>query len=162
MHQGGLLPALKHVHDLPSNVTPIAIDTNKKFLVTYHTYMPPGYLVTLMSKFENEEKLPTTIIVDLKGAKREELDLTIESIFNQYSINDIQVFVVLPGTCRTDLIYLKQQKYSFNLLQQFGPHLDFDHSFEQPFYVKYAGTTYQWIQTIWEKYQLDLYQVIRG
>jgi hypothetical protein len=161
MHQGGLLPALQHVHDFPSNVIPNIIDTNKKILVTYHTYMPPDYLVTLMSKFEYEEKIQT-IIIDLKGAKREKLDLTIENIFNEYTMKNIQVFVVLPGTCRTDLIYLKEQKYNFNLLKQFGPHLDFDHSFEEPFHVKYAGTIYQWICTIWEKYKLDLYQVTRG
>jgi hypothetical protein len=161
MHQGGLLPALRHIHNSPSNGISNLIDTNKKFVVTYHTYMPPGYLVTSMSKSEYEQKIQT-IIIDLKGAKREELDLTIENIFNEYSINHIQVFVVLPGTCRTDLIYLKQQKYSFNLLKQFGPHLDLDHSFEEPFLVKYAGTTYQWILTIWNQYKLDLYQVTRG
>jgi len=123
--------------------------------------MPPGYLVTSMSKFEYEEKIQT-VIIDLKGAKREELDLTIEGIFNEYSMNKILVFVLLPGTCRTDLIYLKQQKYTFNLLQQFGPHLDFDNNFQEPFHVKYAGTKYQWICTIWDKYKLDLYQVTRG
>jgi hypothetical protein len=161
MHQGGLLPALRHIHDFPSNINPTIIDTNKKFLITYHTYMPPGYLVTSMSKFESEEKIQT-IIIDLKGAKREKFDLTIERLFNEYSMNNIQVFVVLPGACRIDLMYLKQQKYSFSLLKQFGPHLDFDHSFQEPFYVKYAGTKYQWIGTIWDKYKLDLYQVTRG
>lgn len=154
MHQGGLLPALKHIHDFSSNITSIK---NEKFVVTYHTYMPPGYLVTSMTEFEE-----TTIIIDLKGAKREELDLIIEKIFNENLLNNIQVFVVLPGTCRTDLIYLKEQKYSFNLLKQFGPHLDFDNNFQEPFHVKYAGTKYQWIHTIWEKYKLDLYQVTRG
>jgi len=124
---------------------------NKNFLVTYHTYMPPGYLVTRMSKSAYEEKIET-IIIDLKGAKLEELDLTIERIFNKHSMNNIQVFVVLPGTCRTDLIHLKQQNYSFHLLKQFHLHLDFDHGFENPFHANYAGT-------IWDTWKLDLYQV---
>jgi hypothetical protein len=159
LHQGGLLPALRHVHNSP--VLSSVINPTKKIVVTYHTYMPPGYLVTSMSKFEGEEKVQT-MIIDLKGAKREELDLTIERIFNEHSMNKIQVFVILPGTCRTDIIHLKQQKYSFSLLKQFGPHFDFDHSFEDPFHVKYAGTKYQWIQTLWDNYKLDLYQVTRG
>ena len=160
LHQGGLLPALRHVHDSPNFSSPV-IDTNKKIVVTYHTYMPPGYLVTSVSKSAYEEKFQT-IIIDLKGAKREEFDLTIERIFNENLMNKIQVFIILPGTCRTDLIHLKQQKYSFDLIKQFGPHIDLDHSFEEPVHVKYAGTLFQWIGTIWNKCKLDLYEVTRG
>jgi hypothetical protein len=145
MHQAGLLPALRHVHNSP-------IDTNKKILVTYHTYMPPGYLVSSMSKSEQ------TIIIDLQGAKREELDLTIERIFNEYSLNHIQVYLILPVTCQTDLIYLKQHNYSLNLLQQFQPHLDLDHSIIEP----YTGTIYQWIHATWDKFKLDLYEITRS
>lgn len=119
--------------------------------------MPPSYLVTAMTKSDLE-----TIIIDLKGAKREEFDKTIEKIFNENSIDNIQIFVILPGTCRNDLIYLKEQKYSFELLKQFGPHLDLDHDIQESFHVKYAGTIYQWLYTIWDKYKLDVYRVTRG
>ncbi|CAF0881631.1 unnamed protein product [Adineta steineri] len=155
LHQGGLLPALQYFHNSP------LLTSNKNFLVTYHTYMPPGYLTIPMSKFEYEQKFETAII-DLKGAKREEFDLTIENIFNKNLLNNLQVFVILPSTFQTDLIYLKQQKYSFHLLKQFRPHLDFDHAFEEPFLVNYAGTKYQWLQAIWNKYKLNLYHVTRG
>jgi len=150
MHQAGLLPALRYVHNSSPNAQSNAIE---KLLVTYHTYMPPGYLVSSMSK--SEEKIQT-IIIDLKGAKREELDLTIERIFHEYSSNNTQVFLIIPVTCQTDLIDLKQ-KYSFHFLRQFGPHLDFDHSIDE----SYAGTIYQSICAIWNKYKLDLYQITR-
>jgi hypothetical protein len=145
MHQAGLLPALRHVHNSPMEI-------NKKIVVTYHTYMPPGYLVSSMRESER------TIIVDLQGAKREQLDLTIERIFNEYSLNHIQVYLILPVTCQSDLIYLKQHKYSFNRIQQFKPHLDFDHGISEP----YSGSIYQWICTIFDKFQLDLYQITRS
>jgi hypothetical protein len=114
--------------------------------------MPPGYLVNSISKSEQ------TIIIDLQGAKREELDLTIERIFNEYSLNHIQVYLILPVTCQTDLIYLKQHNYSLNLLQQFEPHLDLDHSIIEP----YTGTIYQWIRATWDKFKLDLYEITRS
>lgn len=150
LHQAGLLPALRYVHNKP-----MEIDVNKKILITYHTYMPPSYLVTSMSNSIEEEKI-STIIQDLKGAKREILDLTIANIFNDYSANDIQVFLILPAILRTDF---RQEKYSLTLLDQFGLHLDFDHSFEAPFNVNYTGTIYQWFNAIWKKHQLDLYRV---
>ncbi|CAF4449298.1 unnamed protein product, partial [Rotaria magnacalcarata] len=76
--------------------------------------MPPGYLVTSMSKSVYEHKLQT-IVIDLKGARREELDLTIERIFHEYSTNNNQVFVLLPNISQTYLIDWKQAKYSFDL-----------------------------------------------
>ncbi|UJR37219.1 hypothetical protein I4U23_029928 [Adineta vaga] len=165
MHQGGLLPALQHIHDYPLSTAKnvlFADDLNKRILVTYHTYMPPGYLIKRMSKLEVNKTLDT-IIIDLQGTKRENLDRTIKDIFNRHSISNIQVFVVLPGTCRTDLIHLKQQKYTFDLIEQFGFHLDLDHNaFEEPYHVKDGGTTYQWLQTIWNRYKLDVYQVTHG
>ncbi|CAF2461195.1 unnamed protein product [Rotaria sp. Silwood2] len=159
IHQGGLLPALKYIHDRPilsSNKMSIINDMNKKFLITYHTYMPPGYLVTSMSKSEYEQKLQT-IIIDLKGAKHEELDLTIERIFHEYSMNNIQIFVVLPNISQTHLSELKQKKYSSQLIKQFGPHLDLDHGFDELFHIKYQS-----IHTIWNKYKVDLYQITRN
>ena len=153
LHQAGLLPALRYVHDKP-----MEINANKKIVITYHTYMPPSYLLTSMSNSDAEEKI-STIIRDLKGAKREILDLTIESIFNEYPTSDSQVFLILPAILRTDLIGLKS---SLTLLNQFGPHLDFDHSFEAPFDVNYTDSTYQWLVTIWQRHKLDLYQVTHG
>ncbi|CAF0805806.1 unnamed protein product [Rotaria sordida] len=156
LHQGGLLPALQYIHDCPilsSNGISIVNDMNKKFLITYHTYMPPGYLVTSMSKSEYEQKLQT-IIIDLKGGKHEELDLTIEHLFNEYPMSNIQIFVLLPNITQTHLTNLKQQKYSFQLLKQFEPHLDLDHGFDELFHIKY-----EWIHTIRNKYKLDLYQI---
>ncbi|CAF1491815.1 unnamed protein product [Adineta ricciae] len=164
LHQGGLLPALRYVHDFPmltSRSVPIQENLNKRILVTYHTYMPPGYLVTQMSNSDVVKKFDM-IIVDLQGAKREKLDMTIKDIFNKHSTSNTQVFIVLPSTCRTDLIHLKQQKYTLTLSEQFGFHLDLDHAFEEPFHGKYAETTFQWLQTIWNRYKLDVYQVTRG
>ncbi|CAF4538985.1 unnamed protein product [Rotaria sp. Silwood1] len=158
-HQGGLVSALKYIHDYPvssSNEILIVNNMNTKFLITYHTYMPPGYLDTSMSNSEYERKLQT-IIIDLKGAKHEVLDLTIEHIFNEYSMNNIQIFVVLPKISETHLTDLKQKKYSFHLLKQFGPHLDLDHGFDELFHVKYKS-----IHTIWNTYKLDVYQIIRN
>lgn len=152
LHQGGLLPALKYVHDSPissSNTN----NLNRKVLITYHTYMPPGYLVTTMTKFEYEQKLQT-IIIDLKGAKRDELDLTIKHVLNKYSMNNIEWFVILPSTLQTHLIDSKQNKHTFKLVKQFGPHLDLDHGFDELAHVKYP-----WIHTLWDKYKLNLYQI---
>lgn len=135
LHQGGLLSALHHVHNSP--VTNIST----KILVTYHTYMPPGYLVTSMTNSEKKLSIET-IIIDLQGAKREEFDRMIEKIFNEYSMMNTQVFVILPGTCQNHLIYLKEQHYTVNLIEQFGPHLDLDHSFDEPFHVNYTRTRF--------------------
>ncbi|CAM4747897.1 unnamed protein product [Rotaria magnacalcarata] len=160
LHQGGLLPALKCIHDYPvvsSNVTPIVTNANKKILITYHTYMPPGYLVTSMSKSVYEHKLQT-IVIDLKGARCEELDFTIERIFHEYSTNNNQVFVLLPNISQTYLIDWKQAKYSFDLIKQFEPHLDLDHGFEELIHFKDQQKQY----TIWDRFKLDLYQVTRN
>ena len=163
MHQGGLLPALHHIHDssvFSSDMVPIGIDMNKKFLISYHTYMPPAYLLMPMSKSEFKQRIQTTVI-DLKGAKYEELDIAINGLLNKYSMSHIQIFVVLPSILQTDLNRLKQQKYSFNLVKQFGPHLDLDHDFDKLFYIIYQEGIYQWIHTLWNKYNVGLYQVTR-
>ena len=132
LHQGGLLSALRRVHNSPATT---------KILVTYHTYMPPGYLVTSMSNFANKTSIQTTII-DLQGAEQDEFDRTIKNIFNEYSSMNTRVFVILPGTCRNHLIDLKEQQYKFDLIEQFGPHLDLDHGL-----------------SLWDEAKIYLYEV---
>lgn len=143
LHQGGLLPALQHVHDLPASNQPAV-----KTLITYHTYMPPGYLVSRMSQLQSMSNVETTII-DLRGGKREKLAETVDKHFS----SSAQVFVVVPSICRADLVDSRQQRYSFRLVQHFGAHLDLDHAFDGP--LDFAS-----VHSIRERFQLDLYQVI--
>lgn len=159
LHQGGLLPALKYIHDIPdlsSDVIPIETNMNKKILITYHTYMPPGYLVTTMSKSEDQHKLQT-IIIDLKGARHEEFDLTIERILNEHSMNNIKMFVLLPNISYIDLTYSKQERQSFKLLKQFGTHLDLDHGFDEVIY----SNDQQISSKVWDRFKLNLYEIVR-
>lgn len=118
--------------------------------------MPPSYLVTSMSNSREEANI-STIIRDLKGAEREKLHSTINNIFYEYSATDIQVFLILPTTLRTDL---HQPNYTFNLLSQFGPHLDLDHGFDAPIHAHDDMRTFsQWFSAIWDRHKLDLYQI---
>ena len=151
LHQGGLLPALNYVHDSFSTRPTAAPMMDKNFLIAYHTYMPPGYLVTPMSSYQPEPSTSTAVI-DLQGAPREQLLRTIDGLFRRHGTDRIEVFVVLPGTCRTDLTESKEQQYHFQRREQFGPHLDFD----QSTHLRYSS-----IREIWDQYQLDVYQITR-
>ena len=155
LHQGGLLPALRYVHDAA------AIDTNHVVLITYHTYMPPGYLFTPMST-RHDGTRPSAKLIDLKGADRAEFELTVERVFLEHATATMQLFILLPGARRIDLVPLEEQKYDFHLVEQFGPHLDLDHGLDTSVHVRYAGSKSQWLRHVWQRHRLDLYRVTRG
>lgn len=117
-HQGGLIPALRYVHQ-----TSIS---SKNFLITHHTYMPPDYLVRTIGQEKNIE----TNLVDLQGASPEKLQLTIEHFFQTNENRSIKLFVLLPFCRRNDLNIDQRQRIRKTLIKQFAFHLDFDHPIE--------------------------------
>ena len=156
LHQGGLLPALDQIHRTVSRTSdelnPELFDRN--ILITYHTYMPVDYLVKPMSNFQSKNRIDFSII-DLRGAPKAEFNQTIQRLlFDEHSMDRIRVFALLPGTCRIDF---NEPTFDLHLMNQFGSHLDFDHSIELP---KFKANLH-WFKSIWNQYKLNLYEIKR-
>ncbi|CAF0756936.1 unnamed protein product [Didymodactylos carnosus] len=167
MHQGGLIPALKYVHDstLPTSpifptTTALHINDNieEKFIITYHTYMPPTYLILPLTKDQTKKQTKLTII-DLKGSDRSVLDRTIKTIFNDDQLKNINIYLIMSAT-QQEKIYKKQQQqqYRFHLIKQWGPHINLDDDIQL---LNKTLKINEKIKTIKNAYQCDLYHVVR-
>uniref|UniRef100_A0A8B9J2F5 Mannosyltransferase n=1 Tax=Amazona collaria TaxID=241587 RepID=A0A8B9J2F5_9PSIT len=123
LHQGGLIPCLfrleQLVHSSESSNHP-----RHYTLLFAHTYMPPRSLL-------NIKKRDTHIqVIDMAGSEEETLCQTVEQRANDFTCNDCQVFVVIPGTIRATITkcgvsFLNETLIFPHLSMEDPPHIPF-------------------------------------
>ncbi|KFV75453.1 GPI mannosyltransferase 4, partial [Dryobates pubescens] len=96
LHQGGLIPCLFHLEQLVHS--PESSNHPRHYTLLFaHTYMPPRSLL-------NIKKRDTYIeVIDMAGSAEETLCQTVEQQANNFTCNDCDVFVIIPGTVRATL-----------------------------------------------------------
>ncbi|XP_010126033.1 PREDICTED: GPI mannosyltransferase 4 [Chlamydotis macqueenii] len=96
LHQGGLIPCLFHLEQLLHS--PESSNHPRHYTLLFaHTYMPPRSLLNIKKTDMHVD------IIDMAGSEEETLCQTVEQNANNFSCNDCQVFVIIPGTVRATI-----------------------------------------------------------
>ncbi|XP_068001683.1 GPI mannosyltransferase 4 [Melanerpes formicivorus] len=96
LHQGGLIPCLFHLEQLVHS--PESSNHPRHYTLLFaHTYMPPRSLLNIKKRDTSVE------VIDMAGSEEAALCQTVEQQANNFTCNDCEVFVIIPGTVRATI-----------------------------------------------------------
>ncbi|XP_064313718.1 GPI mannosyltransferase 4 isoform X2 [Phalacrocorax carbo] len=123
LHQGGLIPCLFHLEHLVHS--PESPHHPRHYTLLFaHTYMPPRSLLNIKKRDTHIE------VIDMAGSEEETLCQTVEQRANNFTCNDCQVFVIIPGTVRATIT---KCSVSFKNETLIFPHLSMEDPPQMPF-----------------------------
>ncbi|KAM9007875.1 GPI mannosyltransferase 4 [Ara ararauna] len=123
LHQGGLIPCLFRLEQLMHS--PESSNHPRHYTLLFaHTYMPPRSLLNIKKRDTHIE------VIDMAGSEEETLCQTVEQRANDFTCNDCQVFVVIPGTIRATITkcgvsFLNETLIFPHLSMEDPPHIPF-------------------------------------